>query len=319
MTTTRKNHTDTRPRADVYSRVAESILAALEAGTRPWFQPWVNRGYAAGSVSRPLRHNGTPYKGINVLLLWATAMESGFTAPFWMTYKQAQELGGQVRKGEHGALVVFANAMTKTETDAKTGEETDIEIPFMKGYTVFNVEQIDGLPERFYARIECPHTGETTRNAQLEAFFQATGADIRHGGNQAFYKVDQDFIQMPVFEAFHQTEHYYSTLAHECAHWTRHPSRLNRDLGQKRWGDSAYAMEELIAEITSAFVGAELGITPHVLDDYAAYVASWLKALRNDKKAIFTAASHAQKAADFLLAFQEPREESPHERLALAA
>lgn len=307
------------PRADVYTRVTATILAALEAGTRPWLQPWASGQAVAGSISRPLRYNGVPYKGINVILLWATAMETGYIAPFWMTYNQAQALGGQVRKGERGALVVFANAMTKTETDAKTGEDMEIEIPYMKGYTVFNVEQIDGLPERFYAKVDREQVDECQRNEALEAFFEATAAEIRHGGNRAFYSIGQDFIQMPVFQAFQKTEDYYATLAHECAHWTRHPSRLNRDLGQKRWGDSAYAIEELIAEMTSAFLCAELNVTPQVMADHAAYMASWLSVLKEDKRAIFTAASHAQKAADFLLALSGAACEPDQALLALAA
>lgn len=201
--------------------------------------------------------------------------------------------------------MVFSNAIARTQTDEATGEDVEIEIPYMKGYTVFNVEQIDGLPERFYAKITLPPVTEKSRNAQLDAFFQATGADIRHGDDKAFYSITHDFVQMPPFQAFHETEHYYATLAHECGHWTRHPSRLARDFGQKRWGDSAYAMEELVAEIASAFICAERGITPSVMDDHAAYLHAWLKVLKDDKRAIFTAASHAQKAADFLLALPE--------------
>jgi antirestriction protein ArdC len=172
----------------------------------------------------------------------------------------------------------------------------------MKGYTVFNVEQIDGLPDRYHATLAAPVRSDAERNAQLDAFFAATDATIRHGGNRAYYAIHFDWIQMPPFESFHDTESYYATLAHEITHWTRHPSRLNRDLGRKQWGDAGYAMEELVAEIGSAFLCAELGITPNVREDHAAYIASWFQVLKDDKKAIFTAASHAQKAADFLLA-----------------
>jgi antirestriction protein ArdC len=307
------------PRADVYTHVTDTILAALEKGVRPWMQPW-NAAHAAGPVSRPLRHNGKPYQGINTLMLWLAAMEKGYSAPPWMTFKRAQALGGQVRKGEQGALVVFANAMTKTEIDVKTGEEIGLEIPFMKGYTVFNVEQIEGLPTPYYALREPPHLSDAERIARLDAFFAATCADIRHGGHRAFYAIEPDFIQMPPFEVFKDPESYYATLAHEGTHWTRHPSRLNRDRGQKKWGDAGYAMEELVAEIGSAFLGAELGLTPAICDDHAAYIASWLQVLKDDKKAIFTAASHAQKAVDFLWAKQE-QEQNEHddEPLAIAA
>lgn len=254
---------------DVYTRVTDTILAALEQGTRPWMQPW-NAAHAAGPVSRPLRHNGKPYQGVNVLMLWLAAMEKGYTAPIWMTYNQAKELGAHVKKDERGSLVVYANTFTKTETNEKTGEDEEIEIPYMKPYTVFNVEQIEGLPAHYYARVQPPHLSEAQRHARLDAFFAATKADIRHGGNRAFYAIEPDFIQMPPFESFHSPESYYATLAHEGTHWTRHPSRLARDMGRKKWGDKGYAMEELVAEIGSAFLCAELGLTPDIRDDHAA-------------------------------------------------
>ncbi|MER2554979.1 MAG: zincin-like metallopeptidase domain-containing protein [Thauera sp.] len=295
---------------DVYTRVTDTILAALEQGTRPWMQPW-DAAHAAGPVSRPLRHNGTPYKGVNVLMLWLAAMEKGYTAPIWMTYDQAKELGGYVKKNEHGSLVVYANTFKKTETDTATGEDMEVEIPFMKPYSVFNVEQIEGLPAHYYATSTPPTLDAAQRQARLDAFFAATGASIRHGGNRAFYTIGEDYIQMPPFETFHSPESYYATLAHEETHWTRHPSRLDRDLGRKKWGDAGYAMEELVAEIGSAFLCAELGITPEIREDHAAYIASWLKVLEEDKRAIFTAASHAQKAADFLLNLQPSPEPEP--------
>lgn len=288
---------------DVYTRVTEAIVAALEAGTRPWVQPW-HAAHVAGPISRPLRHNGKPYQGINTLMLWLAAMDKGYLAPLWMTYKQAQELGAQVKKGEHGSLVMYANTFTKTQTNEETGQDEEQEIPYMKPYTVFNVEQIEGLPAHYYARLESPHLSEAQRHTQLDAFFTATQADIRHGGHRAFYAIEPDFIQMPPFEIFRDPESYYATLAHETTHWTRHPSRLNRDMGRKKWGDAGYAMEELVAEIGSAFLCADLGLTPDIRDDHAAYIEGWLRVLKNDKKAIFTAASHAQKAADYLLSLQ---------------
>jgi antirestriction protein ArdC len=182
------------PKADVYERVTHAIVAALEAGTRPWMQPW-DAAHAAGPVSRPLRQDGTPYRGVNVLLLWLEAMEQGYAAPFWMSYRQAQALGGQVRKGEHGSMVVYANAIHKTEIDRATGEAVEVEIPYMKGYTVFNVEQIDGLPDRYHATLAAPVRSDAERNAQLDAFFAATDATIRHGGNRAYYAIHFDLIQ----------------------------------------------------------------------------------------------------------------------------
>ena len=288
------------PRGDVYARVTAKIVADLERGIRTWSRPW-NAAHAAGHICRPLRASGTPYRGINVLLLWCEAEERGYTAPIWMTYKQAQALGAQVRKGETGALVVYADRFTKTETNEK-GEEAAREIAFMKGYTVFNVEQIDGLPAHYTAR-SAPPVAALPRLAAAEAFFAATGADIRHGGNRAFYAPSLDRVQMPPRDSFRDAESYAATLAHELTHWTSHPSRLARVLGQ-RFGDYAYAAEELIAEMGAAFLCADLGITPEPRDDHAGYLSHWLAVLKADARAIFTAASQAQQAADFLHGLQ---------------
>jgi antirestriction protein ArdC len=282
---------------DVYSRVTNKIVADLERGNLTWLQPW-QAGHQAGPVSRPLRAGGKAYRGVNVLMLWAAAMESGYSCPLWLTYKQAAELGGQVRKGEHGSLVVYADKFTKASTD-DNGADVEIKIPFMKGYTVFNAEQVDGLPGHFYATV-APINNDINRLETVERFFADAKITIRHGGNQAFYAPGPDFVQMPEIQTFRDAESYYATLAHECTHATRHEKRLDRDLGRKRWGDAGYAMEELVAEIGAAFLCADLGITPETREDHAAYIASWLTVLKNDKRAIFTAASHAQKAADYL-------------------
>jgi antirestriction protein ArdC len=289
--------------ADVYERITDKIVTDLEKGERPWMKPW-NAEHAAGKITRPLRFNGAPYSGINVMMLWSEAMDKGFNAPIWMTFKQSQELGGHVKKGEHGSLVVYANTITKTEQNDKTGEDEEHMIPFMKGYTVFNVDQIDGLPPHYYALAQAPTLTAEERDEQLEAFFAATGADIRHGGNRAFNSNEGNYVQMPHFEFFKDKESYYATLGHEITHWTRHPTRLDRDFGRKSWGDEGYAMEELVAELGSAYLCADLGITPEVREDHSAYIASWLKVLKQDKRAIFSAASHAQKAADFLHGLQ---------------
>jgi antirestriction protein ArdC len=287
---------------DVYERITGRIVAALEQGTRPWLRPW-NAEHAAGRITRPLRHNGIPYQGINVIMLWTEAVSKGYAAPIWMTFKQALELGGHVRKGEKGSLVVYADRIRRTEIDDATGEEAERDIPFMKGYTVFCVEQIEQLPAHFYAPAQ-PRLETVARIDHAESFFAATGADIRIGGNQAYYSCGGNHVQMPPFECFRDAESYYATLAHETTHWTRHPSRLDREFGRKRWGDEGYAAEELVAELGSAFLCADLDLTPEPREDHAAYIASWLKVLKNDKRAIFTAASYAQRAVDFLHSLQ---------------
>jgi antirestriction protein ArdC len=299
-------------KAEVYTRVTNKILADLERGNLTWLQPW-QAGHQAGPVSRPLRAGGKAYRGINVLMLWAAAMEKNYSCPLWLTYKQAAGLGGQVRKGEKGSLVVYANEITRTDTD-DNGADVEIKIPFMKGYTVFNAEQIDGLPGHFYATVP-PLTNEIERLDAAEAFFANTKITIQHGGNRAFYSVDRDIVQMPEFRSFLDGESYYATLGHECCHATRHPARLNRDFGRKRYGDAGYAMEELVAEIGAAFLCSDLGITPEIREDHAGYIASWLTVLKNDTRAIFAAAGHAQKAADFLKGLQ-PQTEEPAARLA---
>lgn len=206
-----------------------------------------------------------------------------------------------------GNLVVYANTITKTETD-ENGQENERDIPFMKGYTVFNVEQVEGLPAHFYALAERPP--ETVqRIAHAEAFFAATGADIRHGGNRAYFSPVEDKVQMPPIEAFRDAEAYYATLAHEVCHWTKGKDRLERDFGRKRWGDSGYAMEELVAELGAAFLCADLALSPEPRDEHAAYLGHWLAVLKEDKRAIFSAAAHAQRAADYLHSLQPQAEE----------
>jgi antirestriction protein ArdC len=292
-------------RHDVYTHVTERIISDLEQGIRTWMKPW-SVEHTAGRITKPLRHNGTPYRGVNILLLWGEALAKGYSTPIWMTYKQAQELGGPVRKGEHGSLVVYANSITKTETNEQ-GEGTEREIPFMKGYTVFNVEQVDGLPANYYAQPANPlPLSERIENA--DRFMINTAATIHHGGNRAFYTSARDAIQLPPFEAFKDKESYYATALHELTHWTKHEHRLERDFSAKRFGDQGYAREELVAELGAAFLCADLGITPELRDDHAAYLGHWLTVLKEDKRAVFSAAAHAQRAVDFLNSLQAQQE-----------
>jgi antirestriction protein ArdC len=299
---------ETINRIDIYAKVTARIIEDLERGVRPWFKPW-SAEHAAGSITRPLRHSGEPYRGINVLMLWASAELQGFSCPLWITYRQAQELGGHVKKGEKGSPVVYSSSYSKTEADT-AGTESEREIRFLKNYTVFNAEQVEGLPERFYAVTQAPKD-TLTRHEQADRFFEGTGADIRGSINRAYYSVTEDYIAMPSFDAFRDGESYAASVAHELVHWTRHPKRLDRDLGRKRWGDAGYAMEELVAEIGSAFLCADLSITPEVREDHAAYIASWLEVLKNDKRAVFSAAALAQKAVDYLHSTQPRSAEAP--------
>jgi antirestriction protein ArdC len=194
--------------------------------------------------------------------------------------------------------VVYADRIARTATD-ENGEDVQRAIPFLRSYTVFNVEQIDGLPAHYYGRPSDP-LPLTKRIEQAEQFIAGTRAKIRHGGNQAFYSVVDDCVQLPLFEFFKDSEGYYATGLHELTHWTRHPSRLAREFGRKRFGDAGYATEELVAELGAAFLCADLQITAETRDDHAAYIGSWLQALKNDKRLVFTAASHAQRACAYL-------------------
>jgi antirestriction protein ArdC len=231
-----------------------------------------------------------------------SATAQNFAAPIWMTFRQALELDAHVRKGEKGSLVVYANSITRTEHDKNSGEDVEREIPFLKAYSVFNVEQISGLPGIYYANA-APTLDPVARIDHAEKFLHATGAVINHGGNRAYYSHSTDAVQMPPFESFRDADSYYSTLAHELTHWVGAKSRLDRDFGGHRFGSNAYAQEELVAELGAAFLCADLELALEPRADHAAYLANWLEVLQSDSRAIFTAAAHAQKAADFIHKF----------------
>ncbi|PBB17409.1 zincin-like metallopeptidase domain-containing protein [Mesorhizobium sp. WSM4313] len=298
---TRKENAD---RIDIYARITDRIVAELEKGIRPWMQPWQSSN-ASGRVTRPLRHNGLPYNGMNVLLLWSETVARGFSSPMWMTFKQALELGGGVRKGETGSVVVFASRFIRTETDTQR-EEIDREIPFLKAYSVFNIAQIDGLPDQFYRRQAERVRDPIARIEHADRFVANTGAVIRHGGDRAYFAPVTDHIQMPPFRTFRDAASYVATLSHEVTHWTSAPHRVNRDLSRYAKDRSERAREELIAELGSCFLCADLGIAPELepRPDHASYLGSWLKVLADDKRAIFSAAAHAQRAVAFLHGLQ---------------
>jgi antirestriction protein ArdC len=180
---------------------------------------------------------------------------------------------------------------------------------YMKGYTVFNADQCDGLPAHYYAKAEPPALTPMQRLEAADRFFAATGADIRHGGTRAYYAEGPDYVQMPPFETFRDAESFAATLGHELTHWMKHGKRLARDFGRKRFGDEGYAVEELVAELGAAFLCADLDLTPEVREDHAAYIATWITVLKNEKRAIFSAAAHAQRAVDYLHGLQPQRTE----------
>jgi antirestriction protein ArdC len=287
----------TKQKFSIQQEITDQIIAAIEAGCAPWRKPWTG---GAGGAGLPQRHNGEPYRGINVLVLWSIAASKGYTSARWMTFKQAKDLGGAVRKGEKSSQVVYYTT-TEIEDNANEGE-TKV-IPFAKSYRVFNADQIDGLPEEFYTKPNPARDLGTERDPELDAFFAATGADIRHSNQpRAFYNIGGDFIHMPEANTFHDTNGYYATLAHELTHWTGADKRLDRF---KRHSDrKAYAFEELVAEIGNCLICATLGMTPD-FDQSGAYIEGWMKAMKEDNRAIFRAASEAQKALDFVQGLTE--------------
>lgn len=290
----------TAPRHDLPSpaqTITDAIIARLEAGVRPWKKPWTG-----APPLRPLRVCGTPYRGINVFWLWLMADMLGYASPFWMTYNQAQALGGQVRRGERSTVAVFYKAYGKQVADEATGESRDETRRVLRQYAVFNAGQIDGLPDRFHPVAPTRTFGgdDRERLAEIDSFFTPLGADVRHGGDRAYYARVGDFIQLPDPAAFDTVDLYGATKAHEYIHWSGAEHRLGRTFGE-RFGDNAYAAEELVAELGSAILGAELGLPVDHLDEHAAYLGHWLGMLRADPKALLTIASKADEAATYIL------------------
>ena len=280
------------------AQVTSAIIEKLEQGTRPWVKPW--RGVP---VSRPLRSCGTPYRGMNTFWLWMIAEGAGFMSPYWMTYRQCHKLGGQVRKGEKSTIAIFYKSYDKQveRDDGEVGTETR---RVLRAYAVFNAGQCDGLPEMYLAKPELERVEPAGRQERLDAFFSKVGAQLRHQGSEAYYEPVPDRITMPPAALFDGYEHYYATLAHELSHWTGHGSRLGRDL-KNRFGSEAYAAEELVAELSAAILGAELGLPVAHLDHHASYIAHWLELLRSDERAMLTAAAKAEEAASLVLRLGE--------------
>ena len=285
-------------RVDLYRRITDTILAQLEQGRVPWVQPWSTLpGCAAVTMPRNAVTRRA-YSGINVMLLWAGGSAAGYPTQRWLTFRQALSLGGCVRRGERGTPVVYADRFTPDQERARAqaqGEEAR-SIAFLKQYTVFNCAQCDGLPEDLY--VPPPPPREDLIEPRFRALMDASGVPIRFGGDMACYRPADDVIVVPPPQAFHDPVNAHRTIAHELSHATGAPSRLARDL-TGRYGSEGYAREELVAEISAAYVCASLGIVPSVR--HADYIASWLEVLRNDSRAIVQAAGLASRSADWLL------------------
>ena len=279
---------------DIFEKVTEQIVRAIEEGAATYKLPWKT---SSQFLSSPINAvSKRPYRGINVLVLWLTAEENRYTSGTWATFKQWKELGAQVRKGEKSAHVVFWKFLNKSgDSEQEDGEKDGSRIPMAKHYWLFNADQVDR-----YRKTEEPPLSRAERIEHAEEFFRAVGVSPRPGGNQAFYNSESDTVYMPAFDAFKEALFYYSVLSHESTHWTGAPSRCARDL-KGRFGSDAYAMEELIAELGAAFLCAELGLPTDPRQDHAPYIAGWLKVLKSDKRAIFTAAAKAQQAVDWMI------------------
>ena len=283
--------------ADLYQSVTAGIIKNLEVGTVPWTRPWKIARTARGSIMPHNFATGRPYSGINVPILWGRAAEHGYEEHSWLTYQQATTAGGQVRKGEKACTVVFTKKFAFVEED-----DTTRKVSMLRQFYVFNVAQIDGLKEPETT----PETPEA-REARTEKFIKQTGAQIQHGGNKARFVPSIDIVALPEFNQFRTPQHYYATALHELGHWSGAKHRLDRDL-QGRFGTRKYAAEELVAELTAAFLCAHLGIEGELR--HAEYIASWIELLKHDDQAIFTASSKASQAADYLRAFSEAQEEA---------
>jgi antirestriction protein ArdC len=287
-------------RFDLHQTITDQIVAAIERVSADDFRlPWHRSGMS--SIQPKNAHTKNAYRGINIVALWIAAEVHGYPHALWASYKQWQELGAQVRKGERSSIVVFYK---EYDVEPDPQDDDDGKRRVARHSSVFNIAQVDG-----FALPETPHTSIVERDAAADAFFAATKIDIRHGGEMAFYRPSENFVQMPDERLFRGSkygtpkEDYYCVLAHEITHATAHRTRLNRELG-KRFGDHQYQAEELVAELGSAFLCAELGISPQPRLDHAQYLKHWLEMMKQDKRAIFTAAARAQEAVSFLSSLQ---------------
>lgn len=285
----------TSKKFDVYEMITDRILKALENGTVPWQKPWKS----AGSAGVPANlKSKKAYRGINIFVL---ALQ-GFSSRYWLTFKQAKDLGGFIRKGESGTPVVFWKWIEKTKKDSNGEEEVVGRYPILRYYTVFNLDQIEGIDDPDVGEIA---DGDFDPIEACEAVVAGmpNAPEIRHGQPRAFYRPSEDFVNMPKTELFDEPAEYYCTLFHELAHSTGHESRLNREtlVDMVAFGDTNYSKEELVAEMTAAFLCGVSGVENKTIDNSAAYIDGWRKKLSDDKKMVVCAAAAAQKAADYIL------------------
>ena len=287
-------------RTNLYDEITTKIIGELEAGRVPWVQPWGTEAAKAPLAMPNNAATGRGYSGINILILWGAVIEHGFFGQSWLTFRQALSLGGNVRKGERGTTVVYADRFIPYDEKKRARETGDDPqaIPFLKRFTVFNAAQCENLPDE--VAVVAPPTPPGLIEPRVETLIDATGIDVRIGGNRAFYAPTYDYVQVPPPQAYFEPINWHRTALHELGHASGHASRLNRDMSGS-FGSKKYAFEELVAEMNAAFCCASLGIVPTVR--HADYIGSWLEVLREDNRAIVRAASQASKAADYLLSF----------------
>lgn len=295
--------------SEIRRQITDEIVKALEKGNiPPWRQPWKILG---GGLPKNAA-SGNRYSGVNILLLQSASQQNDFQSCLWATYRQWQNVGGQVTrrpndvpKGRWGTQIVFYKPITKVVTDVRTGDEREESVPILKTYTVFNLDQVagDSLDHLRPDRTAKPNAFIDFEPA--EELIRQTGADIRHGGNAAFYRPNGDYIQLPHREQFEPSHEFYSVAFHEVGHWTGAAHRLNR-IKETRFADESYAEEELVAELCSSYLLTEMGVPQsNDLSTHTAYLSSWLKALKSDTRFIFRASTAASRAADFILKFSE--------------
>lgn len=286
----------TKPKTDVYQLVTDKVLALLEEGTVPWHKPWASIGVPMSMST------GKPYRGINPFLLICTSAAMNYSSPWWGTFEQITERGGQVRKGEHSTMIVFWKRGTKTVTDEASGKDVDKPWAMLRYFRVFNADQADGLPEKYRTQAIAEHDPIAGAEALVSEYMDSL-ASVAFGGDRAFYSKARDHVQVPLLTRHRSAEEYYSTLFHELTHSTGHESRLNREgiVEGHAFGDELYSKEELIAEMGAAMLAGLAGIEQVTLPNSAAYLASWVKVLKGDAKLVVAAAGAAQRAIDFIL------------------